>query len=251
MSKKRLEHKIQSKIEEWIDIQGNEFILCIKEFCQGNRYALCRISEYVEELGTSVFAGQSEKLNSELLEELEYAMFDLIGEYSSTPGGDELILAVRGNIVDQLTIVFAEAKRRWNLQNYKITESIEELDPQNNVIPDEALEVYTEERLSPKESKQQAREVLDELLAFVQGKFRGDKKRVIAVNWLENPELQRDFKALATLVNSSTGSVKVTLTRIKQTIAQSFTLNRSGNRLVLNPVAVNKEERAPSLSQYR
>ncbi len=234
----RLEDKIRLEIQHWFDTGGAEFITCIKEFCQGNRSSLAQIMKMVRELGTRVFVGEGETLNKDLLESLEYKIFDLIGKFSSTPGGISLERAIHADIVEYLIEIFTEAKKRWNLINYKVAVSYEELDPHNSLIPapndysdrDNILEVEFNEG----KSRRQARLFLDEMVLFAKKKLRGEKNRKIAVNWLENPEKYRDFNWLASLTGSSTGSVKVTLTRLKHTLARNYCLKHEGNELVLN-----------------
>ena len=235
----RLEHKIRLDIQQWLNSQGTDFVSCIKEFCQGNRASLTRVMAMVHELGTIVFVGEGEALNNDLLEKLEYGVFDLIGKFNSTPGGEALDRAIRKNIVGYLTEIFAEAKKQWNLNHYKITASFEELDPNNSMIPaadQSAPEDDEIMRYCPGQygSKRQARAFLDELVLFAKAKLRGEKNRKIAVNWLENPEKQRDFCWLASLTDSSTGSIKVTLTRLKQTLARNYDLKYVDNRLILD-----------------
>ena len=131
----RLEDKIRMEIRHWFNNNDSSFIFVIKEFCQGNRRSLSQVMTMVEELATKVFAGEGRVINKELLEDLEYGIFDIIGQFSSTPGGDGLEEAIRKNIVNNLTVVFAETKKQWNLNNYKITASFEELDPNYDLIP--------------------------------------------------------------------------------------------------------------------
>jgi len=236
----RLENKIRLDIQLWLDTQGADFIGCIKEFCQGNRASLTQVVKMVEQLGTLVFVGEGEALSDDLLERLEYGIFDLIGKFSSTPGGEALTEAIGNNLADYLTEIFFEAKKQWNLNHYKISASYEELDPNNCMIPatDRSADEHDvlDFEIDPKKSKRQAKLFLDELVLFTKTKLRGEKNRKIAVNWLENPEKHRDYGWLATLTNSSTGSIKVTLTRLKQTLAENYNLRYAGDGLTLDKV---------------
>ena len=234
----RLENKIRSDIHTWLGNNGAEFIVCIKEFCLGNRAALSRVLDYVNELGSSVFVGAGDSLDKDLLERLEYGIFDLIGKFSSTPGGEALELAIEENIAEYLTGIFAESKKQWNLNQYKITASYEEIDPNNCMIPvDQQNEIDRDsERHSydGKAARKEARLFLDELVTFAKTKLRGEKNRTIAVKWLENPDRQRDYGWLAGLTNSSTGSIKVTLTRLKQTLSKNYSLHYIDDKLVMS-----------------
>lgn len=236
----RLEKKIRSDIQHWLDDSGTEFVICIKEFCQGNRAALTQILSYVRELGTDVFVGGGEALDCELLEKLEYGMFDLIGKFSCTPGGSALEKAIEENIANYLTEIFAEAKKEWNLNQYKITESFEEIDPGNCYIPAQArLHDISEFKAGGRDRKlvrNDARLLLDELVQFAKAKLRGEKNREIAVNWLENPEKRKDYGWLASLTDSSTGSIKVTITRLKQTLSKNYYLKYVDDKLVMSKV---------------
>ncbi len=244
----RLENKIRLDIQHWLDSQGADFICCIKEFCQGNRASLSQVMTMVEQLGSLVFVGGREALCNDLLERLEYGIFDLIGKFNSTAGGDALTDAIQSNLADYLTEIFFEAKKQWNLNHYKITASYEELDPNNCTISasdqlagePEVLDFETD----TKKSKRQARLFLDELVSFTKTKLRGEKNRRIAVNWLEHPEKHRDYGWLASLTNSSTGSIKVTLTRLKQTLAQNYNLRYAGDGLTLDKVGVLTKAKA-------
>jgi len=244
----RLENKIRSDIQRWLDTQGTDFICCIKEFCQGNRASLTQVMTMVEQLGNLVFVGEGVALNNDLLERLEYGIFDLIGKFSSTPGGEPLTEAITNNLSDYLTKIFSEAKKQWNLNHYKITASYEELDPNNCTIPapnqvaDEP-EVLDFE-IDKNKSRRQAKLFLDELVLFTKTKLRGEKNRKIAVNWLEHPEKHKDYGWLASLTNSSTGSIKVTLTRLKQTLAQNYNLRHVGDDLTLNRVSAFTKTKA-------
>lgn len=231
-----LEDKIKSKIHSWLDEQGDSFVICIKEFCQGNRASLISLRTFLKELGVRVFATDGEMLDNGLFEDLEYGIFNLIGRFTSTPGGPELLKAIQENIDDELTEIFAEVKRRWNFNNYKVTESFEELDPGNCVIP--ALmsgteDEYYDPEYTRKNARHQARMILDELVLYTKKEFHGEKKRKIAINWLENPEKRKDFCWLGSLIGSSTGSVKVTLTRIKQSFAKKYKIKHEGKKLIL------------------
>lgn len=233
----RLEDKIRMEIQHWFNNNGSSFIFVIKEFCQGNRRSLNQVMTMVEELATKVFAGEGRVLNKELLESLEYGIFDIIGQFSSTPGGDALEEAIRKSIVNNLTVVFTETKKQWNLNNYKITASFEELDPNYDLIP--ANETISETEADcdgdylKKCARYQAKEILDELIVFAKNSFRGEMKRKIAVNWLENPDKRKDFRWLASVAGTSTGSAKVILTRIKQSFVKKHRLKKESNKLVL------------------
>ncbi|MCP4580751.1 MAG: hypothetical protein GY839_03990 [candidate division Zixibacteria bacterium] len=244
----RLENKIRLEIQQWINTRGTDFISSIKEFCQGNRASLTQVMAMIEELGTKVFVGEGEALNKDLLEKLEYGVFDLIGKFSSTPAGSGLIKAIQENITEYLTEIFAEAKKQWNLNHYKITASYEELDPNNCTIPApeqvDAEDIKPERDTDKSTSRRQARQFLDELVLFAKLKLRGEKNRKIAVNWLENPEKQRDYCWLASLTDSSTGSIKVTITRLKQTLARNYSLKLVGDRLILDKSSSYSETNA-------
>ncbi|OQX92820.1 MAG: hypothetical protein B6D58_00890 [candidate division Zixibacteria bacterium 4484_95] len=231
-----LEDKIRSRIHSWLEQQGDSFVICIKEFCQGNRASLTSLRTFLKELGAKVFAADGKKLDDGLLEDLEYGIFNLIGRFTSTPGGPELLKAIQKNIDSELTKIFAEVKRRWNFNNYKVAESFEELDPGNCVIPaifKSAGDEYCGQEYSRENTQHQARIILDELVLFAKREFRGEKKRKIAINWLENPEKRKDFCWFASLIDSSTGSVKVTLTRIRQSFAKKFEIKHKGKKLIL------------------
>jgi hypothetical protein len=233
----RLESKIRMEIQHWLNNRGTEFVICIKEFCQGNRAALSQVLEYVRELGTDVFVGGGNSLDNELLEKLEYGMFDLIGKFNSTPGGFALENAIEESIADYLTDIFAKAKKEWNLNQYKITASFEELDPCNCYIPSrfksDSIGETGIHRYDRKHARNDARMFLDELISFAKTKLRGEKNREIAVNWLENPEKRKDYGWLASLTNSSTGSIKVTLTRLKHTLSKNYHLKYVDDKLVM------------------
>jgi hypothetical protein len=236
----RLENKIRLDIQQWLSTRGDDFIINIKEFCLGNRAALTEVLGFVNDLGTAVFAGDGNSLDKDLLDKLEYGMFDIIGKFSSTPGGTALDEAIEGNIADYLTEIFAEAKKQWNLNQYKITASIEELDPNNSMIAayDEAEYDDTMTEAESKKARYDAKQFLDELVTFAKGKLRGEKNQKIAVSWLENPDKQRDYGWLAALTNSSTGTIKVTLTRLKHTLARNYNLRYIDDKLVLDRVKV-------------
>lgn len=168
----------------------------------------------------------------------------MIGKYTATPGGLELRQAIKESFTEELISIFAEVKRQWNLNNYKITESLEQIDPMHNLVPIHCAGPEEEFTNFDEDAERQARELLDELITFVKKKFRGPKKLRIAISWLQSPENQKNFKVLAAMADSSAGSVKVTLTRVKQTLARSYDLSRSGNRLVLNPLSVKTGRRA-------
>ena len=233
----RLEDKIRLEIQLWYDARGDDFIVGIKEFCQGNRTSLSNIMAMVKELSARVFVKEGSALNKELLESLEYGVFDLIGRFSSTPGEPKLLQAIQDNIVQHLTDIFTETKKLWNLNTYKITESYEELDPSNDLIPAPEIAAESDSSLDPEQvrlnARHRARGILDELVLFAKSNFRGEIKRKIAVNWLENPEKIRDFNWLSTLVGSSTGSTKVILTRIKHSFTKAYNLKRADSKLVL------------------
>ena len=235
----RLEDRIRSEVRRWLEAEGADFVSQIRDFCQGNRASLTQVMAMVNQLGTRVFVGEGDTLNEELLEKLEYGVFDLIGKFSSTPGGSDLVIAIEKNIVRHITEIFAEAKKEWNLSTYKITASYEELDPNNSRIPAaDNYEFEFDEVEIPvdgiKNPKNQARQFLDELVAFAKVKLRGEKNRTIAINWLENPEKQRDYYWLASLTDSSPGSIKVTLTRLKHTLCKNYHLSYNNDQLTLN-----------------
>ncbi len=233
----RLEDKIRPEIQQWFDTRGNAFILCVKEFCQGNRASLTQLLAMVEELSARVFKGEGKSLDKELLENLEYGIFDLIGKFTSTPGGDALLESIRDNIVEHLTELFAETKKQWNLNHYKITASFDELVPCCGLIPASRTvcdDRYNSRSIQASESAQhQAKDILDELVLFARDSFRGEKKRKIAVNWLENPDKIKDFCWLSSLVGTSAGSTKVILTRIKHSFTKVYDLKTVSNRLIL------------------
>lgn len=227
----RLEGKIRNKIEYWFIDYGNNFIIYTREFCQGNRSALRPIMELLKDLAGHVFTNDGNSLNAELLEDLEYGLFDLIGKYNSTPGGDELSEAIKSTIIDYVTDIFVETKRRWNLNNFKITESIEELDPYNALIESRIQKQTKTTDKQPEPANDAARLALQTMIDFARKKFQGKKNRKIAVKILENPERLRDVTWMAEFAGTSVGSVKVTLTRIKQTLARNFAVSRLDGEL--------------------
>lgn len=232
----RLREKIGKKIDSWYSVRGDELAVCFYEFCQGNRASLKPLMGVVAELGSDVFADGGE-LNDDLLEEVENRIFDLIGAFSSSPGGRRLSESIERELPCRLTDIFVEAKRRWNLNYYKIAESVQVLDPANNLIAEPEFSAALESDNVPVaaniESRLQAKAIIDKLVLFARRKFRGDKNRKIAINWLRNPDKAWDIKWLASQASSSEGSTKVTLTRIRQSLARNHTLRRVGNRLIL------------------
>ena len=232
----RLEGKIEDKIKLWFNDNGEEFIICTKEFCLGNRSSLRPLMDLLRDLATHVFACDGNSLNNDLLEDLEYGIFDLIGRYTSTPGGNELLKSLQDTIIQHVTDIFADTKRRWNLNNFKITESIEELDPFNDLIKSPSKEAAVMNEGSHEPVELQARKALETMAKFARRKFRGDKNRKIAVKMLENPDKLRDFPWLAELADTSVGSGKVTMTRIKQTLARNFYFKRMGGELHITQV---------------
>jgi hypothetical protein len=232
----RLEGKIREKIRPWFIDNGDEFIIYTKEFCQGNRSSLRPLMDLLRDLATHVFTSDGINLNDELLEDLEYGIFELIGLYSATPGDDQLLGSIRKTIIQNITEIFADTKRRWNLNNFKITESLEELDPFNDLIesPPKEATVVNERPFEPAEL--QARKALETMAVFARKKFRGEKNRKIAVKILENPDKLTDFPWMAELAGTSVGSVKVTLTRIKQTLARNFNFKRMGGALQITQI---------------
>lgn len=228
----RLEEKVRNKIECWFALKGKDFIVCTKEFCQGNRTSLPPLMELLKDLAVSVFVNGGAELRDDLLEDLEYGIFDLISRFSSTPGGEDLFVNIQENIIQHVTKIFVEAKRRWNLNNYKITESIEAVHPCNGIkrVLKPSRDNGEEESL---QTEQQAKKLLETMAVFAQGKFKGAKNRKIAMKMLENPERVRDFSWLADIAGTSIGSVKVTLTRVKQTLANNFAFERLGDKLTI------------------
>jgi len=232
----RLEGKIREKIKPWFIDNGDEFILYAKEFCQGNRSSLRPLMDLLRDLATHVFTSDGSSLNDELLEDLEYGMFELIGLYTETAGGHLLLESIRKTIIGNITSIFADTKRRWNLNNFKITESIEELDPSNDIIKSPLKETTVINEYPSEPAELQARRALETMAVFAQRKFRGDKNRKIAVKILENPDKLTDFPWMAELAGTSVGSVKVTLTRIKQTLARNFNFKRMGGVLQITQI---------------
>jgi len=232
----RLEGKIKEKIERWFTEYGEEFIICTREFCQGNRSSLRPLMNCLRDLATFVFAGNGIDLREDLLEDLEYGIFELIGQYSSSAGGEKLLESIQDTIISNITDIFADTKRRWNLNNFKITESIEELDPYNGLIECRNDSPPITKETAPGQIEVQAKKALEEMTVFARKKFRGDKNRKIAVNMLENPDRLQDFPWMAELANTSIGSVKVTLTRIKQTLARNFNLKRLDGEMTISRV---------------
>jgi hypothetical protein len=53
---------------------------------------------------------------------------------------------------------------------------------------------------------------------------------------LENPDRLKDFPWMADLAETSIGSVKVTLTRIKQTLARNFDFKRYDGEMTISRV---------------
>jgi hypothetical protein len=241
----RLAEKLQKKIEKWFIDKGEDFVICMREFCQGNRASLCPLMTGLKELASDVFA-DGKSLNIELLEELEIEIFDLIGVYSADSGGDTLDMAIRNSIIDHLIRIFTVAKRRWNLNYYKITESVEALDPSNSVIPGHRYSgensVGDDAVPTTGEPREQARAIIERLVAFAREMFKGSKNRKIAVSWLEHPERVSDIGWLAAQAGSSEGSTKVTLSRIKKKLAVYHRLNRTGNGIILRRLTSSAAE---------
>ena len=96
----RLESKIQKKIKIWFTDHGDDFVICIKEFCQGNRTSLSPLMKMLEDLGSDVFA-DGKCLNNDLLEDLEYRIFGLIGLFSDTSGGQPLFDSIKKDIISR------------------------------------------------------------------------------------------------------------------------------------------------------
>lgn len=232
----RLEGKIKEKIESWFTDYGEEFIICTKEFCQGNRSSLRPLMSHLRELASYVFTGDGNDLREDLLEDLEYGIFDLIGRYASSAGGEKLLESIQDTIISNIIDIFADTKRRWNLNNFKITESIEELDPFNGLLESRKDNSADTKEKPSEQIEVQAKKALEVMAVFARKKFRGDKNRKIAVNMLENPDRLKDFPWMAELANTSIGSVKVTLTRIKQTLARNFDLKRLDGEMTISRV---------------
>ncbi|MBD3168940.1 MAG: hypothetical protein GF307_05615 [candidate division Zixibacteria bacterium] len=229
----QLEERILPVIQTWLSEHGSGFVVRIKDFCLGNRASLADVRTGLKELGIVVFAGESGKLDEDLLEGLEYGIFDLIGKFSSFPGEPALKKAIKEKLAVYLTDIFADVKRKWNFATYKETESYEAIDPENCLIPASEPEDGEEFRPDSEEIRKEAVQVLSELTDFARKKFRGDKIRRIAVSWLENPEKEKDFGWLAALVDTTPNSVKVNLTRIRQALNKNYRLRKNGDRLVL------------------
>ena len=227
----RLKEKIKSKIENWFIDRGENFIVCTREFCQGNRSALRPLMELLKDLAGFVFANDGNSLNDELLEDLEYGIFELIGRYSSTPGEEELSTSIRTTIIDYVTEIFVSTKRRWNLNNFKITESIEDLDPFNSLIEARIVDQQKTEGKANVKPDDQARMALQAMIEFARRKFHGKKNKKIALKILESPDKFKDIPWMAEFAGTSAGSVKVTLTRIKQTLARNFDISRLDGEL--------------------
>ncbi len=232
-SEKRLRGKIYPKIKKWVDKKGREFTICFKEFCQGNRASLFQLDDYIKDLGIKVFVVDGLKLDEDLLWDLEYRLFDLIGKYSSTPGGEELLKAIETTIVDDLTDIFISAKRKWNFYHYKLTESLEEIDPNNSIIPTKEPD---EDFPEPELIYAQAQDILGEFAKFARRRLRGPRIRLVAFYWLKYPERSGDFEWLAAKAGTSPGAVRVILTRFKQKLLKAYSLERIGNRLVLHRI---------------
>jgi hypothetical protein len=232
----RLEGKIKKKIERWFINYGDDFIICTKEFCQGNRSSLRPLMNHLRDLAAHVFTGDGNDLRDDLLEDLEYGIFELIGQYSSIAGGEELSESIRDTIISNITDIFADTKRRWNLNNFKITESIDVLDPTNGLLEDRPRRSAVTNENVPEKTEAEAKKALEVMAVFARKKFRGDKNRKIAVNMLENPDRLRDFPWMAELANTSIGSVKVTLTRIKQTLARNFDIKRLDGEMTISRI---------------
>ena len=232
----RLEGKLKNRIEHWFKSDGDNFIILTKEFCQGNRAYLRPLMDSLRELAEDVFARDGINLNEDLLEDLEYGIFDLIGRYSSTPGDEELQKAIKKTIIHNITDIFVDTKRRWNLNYFKITESIEELDPRDDLIESPRKEYDAVETVYSEPLDSQAKKALETMMIFARKKFRGDKNKRIAIKILESPDRVRDFPWLAEFAGTSVGTVKVTLTRIKQTLADNFDFKRMGSEFYITRV---------------
>jgi len=242
----RLKNRIRLDIQRWLDGGGAGFIVSLKEFCLGNRAALSDVLGYVEQMGIAVFAPDGRYIDKDLLEKLEYSIFDLIGKFSSYSGGQVLDDAIKANILNYLIDTFVEAKKQWNLEQYKITSSYEELDPDNclfTAMDEEDYEINDAE-YNKQYVKRDAQLLLNELAFFAKTKLRGAKNRQIATNWLENPDKIRDFGWLASQTNSSAGTIKVTLTRLKHTLCNNYQLKYTDNKLVLNKIGMLTEANA-------
>jgi hypothetical protein len=244
----KLEEKYGPAIRYWLAQDGEGFILCIRDFCQGNRAALTNVRSYLRILALRIFAGKGSFLNEDLIEDLEYRMFDLIGKFSSVTGSEELLAAIRENLDTYLTEIFAESKRQWNLNYYKISASYEEIDPGQCLIAAavEKTEKYSDKIEKTYSGQDGARDVIDELVTFSKKRFHGDKTRKVAVNWLENPEKIGDVEWFASLAQASSGCTRVMLTRIKKSLSRNYRLRRVGDDFVLTRT---KARTADSCSQ--
>jgi hypothetical protein len=232
----RLEGKIKDKVERWFNDYGEEFIICTKEFCQGNRSSLRPLMSNLKDLAAYVFAGDGVDLRDDLLEDLEYGIFDLIGRYTSSAGGEKLLESIQDTIISNITNIFADTKRRWNLNNFKITESLDELDPANELMESRPENPPDTNENIPEKIELQAKKALEVMTVFARKKFRGDKNRKIALNMLENPDRLKDFPWMAERAETSIGSVKVTLTRIKQTLARNFDFKRFDGEMTISRI---------------
>jgi hypothetical protein len=190
----------------------------------------------LKNLAAYVFAGDGVDLRDDLLEDLEYGIFDLIGQYNSLTGGEKLLESIQDTIISNITNIFADTKRRWNLNNFKITESLDELDPLNELMESRPENPRDITENIPDKIELQAKKALEVMTIFARHKFRGDKNRKIAVNMLENPDRLKDFPWMADLAETSIGSVKVTLTRIKQTLARNFDFKRYDGEMTISRV---------------
>jgi hypothetical protein len=172
----------------------------------------------------------------DLLEDLEYGIFDLIGRYTSSAGGEKLLESIQDTIISNITNIFADTKRRWNLNNFKITESLDELDPANELMESRPENPPDTNENIPEKIELQAKKALEVMTVFARKKFRGDKNRKIALNMLENPDRLKDFPWMAERAETSIGSVKVTLTRIKQTLARNFDFKRFDGEMTISRI---------------
>ncbi|MCP4632766.1 MAG: hypothetical protein GY855_07550 [candidate division Zixibacteria bacterium] len=233
----RLEANILPKVQDWLTERGSEFIISIKEFCQGNRAALCQVREYIKALGIEVFANERQKVDAELLDKLEYGMFDLIGKFSSTSGGNALTEAIRENIAEYITEIFAESKRRWDFEKYKLAVSFNEesfnrledmqFDSEHEIV--ETIE-FEKRALSP---QLQAKVIIDELLYFCEKRFWGNKTINVARIWFNNPKKYKDHYWIAYLVDSNPNSVKVIISRIKKALRKQFDVKKVQDKLII------------------
>jgi hypothetical protein len=243
----KLEEKYGPAIRSWLAHEGDGFILSVRDFCQGNRAALSNVRSSLRILALRIFAGKGNFLNDELMEDLEYRMFDLIGQFSSITGGDELLNAIRENLDIYLIEIFAESKRQWNLNFYKISESFEDLDPGQCLIAAAFEKTINHVDKSDKTcvGQEGARDVIDELVAFSKKKFHGDKTRKVAINWLENPEKSGDIDWFASLAQTSSGCTRVMLTRIKKSISRNYRLRRIGDDFMLTRAKTPASQSCP------